>query len=70
MNCGMDRFEVLLEEVSAQNRAVLGYVKDMPEIKADVKEVNARMGKVEQRLDVIEIASKDHSHEIAVLKSK
>lgn len=66
----MDRFEVLLEEVLAQNRAVLEYVQDVPEIKADVKELKERVEKVEHRLVAVELAVKDHSHEIAALRSK
>ncbi len=57
----IDEAGVLKEDLNDKLDVILEYVQDIPIIKADVKDLRVRMGRVEGRLDVIEFVVKDHT---------
>ncbi len=65
-----ERLELLGEVFMDELKVIREYLSDIPLIKQDVLDLKVHMGKVEWRLENVEYAIQDHSHEIKLLKQR
>ncbi|MGZ6609010.1 MAG: hypothetical protein ACXVFI_18315 [Solirubrobacteraceae bacterium] len=64
------RREILGEALMDELKAIHDYVRDVPEIKAEVHQVRMKVDEMNLRLDVIEMVVREHDRDIRGLKQK
>lgn len=64
------RKEVLGEAIMDELKAIREYVEDIPEIKKDVKDLQARMTRVEDGMNIHGAVIREHESDLRILKQK
>lgn len=65
-----ERKEVLGEVLSDELKAILEYVKDVPSMQQELRQVHATVNDISDRLSVIEHVVREHESENKSLKHK
>lgn len=65
-----ERKEVLGEVLADELKAIREYVQDVPEIKQKVRNIDATVSEINDRLSVIENVVREHELDIKNLKAK
>lgn len=60
--------DVIAEEMKSDIKTILEYVKDIPEMKADIKVMKNRLDSHEVDIDLLKLGIKHHTEEIRHLQ--
>lgn len=60
--------DVIAEELRGDIKAILEYVKDIPEMKGDIKQMKLQLERHEVDIDLLKLGIKQHSKEIGELQ--
>lgn len=60
----------ILEDINGKFDAVIEYVKDIPEIKQRLTNVESDVAQIKDDMTIVKGVIKEHSHDIAELKQR